>query len=265
MLDPFNQKKESILKEILETNEQNKDLSPKGTIDERCLPIISLINNHKDMVTLSSCSGRVSVFVEGIKEHDQIGAKGNEGKWVYVNHNPDIENWNTHFDYKQNFDSFPDSILTRFILYKFEPLILHVKCRNFEMATELYKTAMNCGFRESGINNNCVVAIRISIKLDIPIGYLDNEEIVLNVNDNYIRYITKLSIDRFNENFKKLEQLYQAIKKMELPIKEIKETKEERRVRKMQEGLARRENVRKQKEQMKLEKLQAESNTQQQS
>lgn len=254
MLDPFDQKKESILKEIAETNELNKDLSPKGTIDERCLPIISLINSHKDMVTLSSCSGRVSVFVEGIKDHDQIGAKGNEGRWIYVNHNPNIDDWNKQFEYKQNFDSFPESILTRFILYKFEPLILHVKCRDFQMATELYKTAMNCGFRESGINNNNVVAIRISIKLDIPIGYLDNQDIVLNINDNYIRYITKLSIDRFNENFKKLDQLYLAIEKIELPVKEVKETKEERRIRKMQEGIARREDVRKLKEQAKADK-----------
>ncbi|EGV65023.1 tRNA(Phe) wybutosine-synthesizing methylase [Yamadazyma tenuis] len=258
MLDPFEQKKRQILQDISGDKDSSKDLSPKGTIDEKCIPIIDLINSNKDMVTTSSCSGRVSVFIEGIKDHTKIGSKGNEGRWLYVNHSPDVHNWNANFEYEQDLDTFPDSPLTRFILYKFEPLILHVKCRDLASAQALYKTAMNCGFRESGINNNNVVAIRISIKLDVPIGYLREETPVLTVNENYLKFITKLSVDRFIENFKKLDQLYQAIEILNNTVEvaeEQKETKDQRRQRKIEEGMARRDGVRLAKEQKKLEKL----------
>lgn len=259
MLDPFDQKKESILKEIASTNGGNKDLSPKGSIDERCIPIMNLINSHNDMVTTSSCSGRVSVFIEGIKEKEKIGSKGNEGRWIYVNHDPNIEDWFMKEKFEYEMDQFPVSELTRYILYKFEPLILHVKCRDTLMANELYKTAMNCGFRESGIGNNNIVAIRISIKLDVPIGYYENETPILTVNKNYLKFLTKLSLDRFTENFKKLDQLYREVEALThrdlKASKAPKETKEERRQRKIQEGMAKQEEVRILKQQKKLEKL----------
>lgn len=239
MLDPFDQKKSVIMKEILTTNESNKDASPKGTIDEKCLPIINLINNNPDMVTTSSCSGRVSVFIEGIKATEKIGSKGNQGRWCYVNHDVNIEEWFMTIPHKFDLNGqYPTNKFTRYILYKFEPLILHVKCRNTQVANELYKTAMNCGFRESGIGSNNLVAIRISIKLDVPIGYLVNEEVYFNVNEEYLRFITRLSIDRFEENFKKMDQLYEAIEIFEITQVEV-ETKEQRRQRKIQQGLAR--------------------------
>lgn len=49
---------------------------------------------------------------------------------------------------------------------------MHVKCRNLPTASALYTAAMACGFRESGIGSNNLVGIRISLKLDAPLGYL---------------------------------------------------------------------------------------------
>mmetsp|Transcript_7427 Transcript_7427/g.9210 ORF Transcript_7427/g.9210 Transcript_7427/m.9210 type:complete len:276 (+) Transcript_7427:708-1535(+) len=267
MQDPFDQKKQSILAEIGTTDEATPDASPKGTIDEFCIPIINLINSNKDMVTTSSCSGRVSVFLEGVKNIDQddvkIGAKGNQGRWIFVTHDPkDLSDWFSSVDFKYITDisSYKStSVTTRYILYKFEPLILHVKCRDLEMANKLYSAAMSCGFRESGIGTNNIVGIRISIKLDVPIGFLNelNEELISFVSQDYLRVITKLSDDRFKENFKKLDALYNAVESLNtLQVSASKvETKEERKVRKMKEGLARREELRALKEQKKKEKL----------
>lgn len=271
MLDPFEQKKASILKEIEETTATTPDLSPKGTIDEICIPIINLINSHNDMVTTSSCSGRVSVFVEGIKDiHDindiKIGAKGNQGHWLFVTHDKGaLPNWYKQVALKYNTDEthkFATMLNknTRYILYKFEPLILHVKCRDLASANALYSAAMGCGFRESGIGSNNIVGIRISIKLDVPIGYLDAEQqLVSFVSEDYLEVLTKLSEDRFQENFKKLDSLYKAIERLsnkpEKPAVHV-ETKEERKERKMKEGMARREAVRAEKELKKLQKLQ---------
>lgn len=280
-MSDFEQKKQHILNEIELNSQDNPDASPKGTIDSLCIPLITLINGHKDMVTTSSCSGRLSVFLEGSKsikesensdvsgEQVKIGAKGDGGHWLFVSHEKDdIKNWwlneNMKFKYETSINDDKYDSKTRYVLFKYEPLILHVKCRDFTSASRLYSTAMGCGFRESGIGANNNVAIRISIKLDIPIGYMDkNGDILFTLDESYLKMITKLAHDRFLENERKLQVLYDRINKEVIQFiqkPEKAETKEERKVRKMREGLARRDDVRKIKEekkrikQMELEK-----------
>jgi len=266
MQDSFAQKKQSILKEISTNGPDNLDASPKGTIDEHCIPIINLINSHCDMVTTSSCSGRVSVYLEGTQS--KLVLKGNEGKWIFVTHDTsNLANWFKSIDFHYVHEYPTSSYESRSILYKFEALILHVKCRNQVTANKLYSVAMNCGFRESGIGSNYNVAIRTSIKLDVPIGYLgDNEVYQCFVTEEYLNYITNVSFDRFRENFKKLKLLHQAIEKniinveeqtasvgAEDSILEVSQGKgwesiEERRARMKQEGLKRKEELQKAKE-----------------
>lgn len=251
-MNAFDQKKSAILREISSNSSQSPDASPKGTIDELCLPIIEVINSHPDMVTTSLCSGRVSVFLEGIKTNFQIGAKGNEGRWLFVTHHPeDLPMWykKIEFEYRESQPSEMNET-QRYILFKFEPLILHVKCRDLESANLLYSTAMACGFRESGIGSNNIVGIRTAIKLDVPFGCLEGETLVSFVSEAYLEILTKLSLDRFTENFKKMDKLKEALVMMGLTKKNQAqiETKEERRLRKMNEGLARREAIKEEKE-----------------
>lgn len=267
-MSDFDQKKRYLLSEISVNSDLNPDASPKGTIDSLCIPLINLINSHKDMVTTSSCSGRLSVFLEGSKdlnlsedssrENVKIGAKGDGGHWLFVSHEKDeIKDWwkreYINFKYESNLQDQEYRPNTRYVLFKYEPLILHVKCRDFDSASRLYSTAMGCGFRESGIGANNNVAIRISIRLDIPIGFLkeNGTDIICTVDESYIRMVTKLAYDRFLENERKLDLLYERINKeiiQTIPKNEIKESKEERKQRKMREGLARRDDVRKLKE-----------------
>ncbi|SMN20371.1 similar to Saccharomyces cerevisiae YGL050W TYW3 tRNA methyltransferase required for synthesis of wybutosine [Maudiozyma saulgeensis] len=259
----FDQKKASILDEI---NSPQPDLSPKGSIDELCIPIMELINSHKDMVTTSSCSGRVSVFVEGTKHYNEeikVGGKGQGGRWLFVSHDEtNVVGWLDRLEQ----DSMAENIIVnignvedvskfdgshRYILYKYEPFILHVKCRDFDVASKLYNTAMDCGFRESGIGSNNLVAIRINIKLDVPIGYLDetSNQLILFVTEQYIKLLDNITLAKFNDNAKKINQLFNKIEHdiikdsgigstME---KKLTETKEERRQRKRREGLERQE------------------------
>lgn len=243
-MSPFDQKKDLILREIAGNSADTPDASPKGTIDELCLPLIATINANPDMVTTSLCSGRVSVFLEGVKEHVQIGAKGNEGRWLYVSHDPEFPTeWFSDIDFQRPDNMPPLSDRTRYILFKFEPLILHVKCRDSATARLLFSTAMSCGFRELGIGSNDVVGIRILIKLDIPIGFLHEDALILSVSEDYLRMVSKLSKDRFAENMRKMAQLEKAIGALEaIPERKV-ETKEERRERKIKEGMARRESV----------------------
>lgn len=251
--DPFIQKKKHILDSIASTNEGILDSSPKGSIDKACIPIIDLINSFDNMVTTSSCSGRVSVFVEGIKEADngkvKIGAKGNEGKWLFVTHEPEnLNDWFEKFQLK-NQDNLNVSDLTadtRYVLYKFEPLILHVKCRDLDAAKQLYSIAMACGFRESGIGSNNNVAIRCSIRLDAPIAIYDGDRDAFHklVSKEYLELLCKISQDRFTENFHKLNILYDSVSKATFVSQPgHEESKEERRERKIREGLLRQQQL----------------------
>ena len=113
---------------------------------------------------------RVSIFLEGVKQIilHQV-AKGHEGRWLFVTHEPkDLNNWYDSIDFNYDTSKFPENASARSILYKFEPLILHVKCRE-SMAQKLYVLAMNNGFRESGIGNNFNVAIRMILLISTTI------------------------------------------------------------------------------------------------
>lgn len=221
--NPFDQKKASILAEI---RSDKPDLSPKGDVDVLCYPIMDLINSHSDMVTTSSCSGRLSVFLEGDKKHNGVqksGGKGEGGRWLYVTHKCDeVTGWIDKIDresYTFVQDGFENAIKdpvssNRLVLYKYEPFILHVKCRDFAMASKLYNTAMGCGFRESGIGSNNLVAIRINIKLDVPVGYWDEKsnKVAFCVPADYITLIDSLTSSKFQENARKMQVLYDRIK-----------------------------------------------------
>ncbi|KAF9433166.1 hypothetical protein BGZ76_009805 [Entomortierella beljakovae] len=64
-MDGFSTRKKAIL---IALNSDTPDKSPKGYVDEPLLPLIVLINNHKDYVTTSSCSGRICTYLEGLDE-----------------------------------------------------------------------------------------------------------------------------------------------------------------------------------------------------
>lgn len=129
----FAQKKQQILSEISSTDESSPDASPKGTIDEAIIPLIDIINQSADFVTTSSCSGRVSVFLEGVKSPSKIGGKGLGGKWLYVTHDKRElreNNCNWWQDQVKNHKEKEEEVgievtddTTRYVIYKFEPMV----------------------------------------------------------------------------------------------------------------------------------------------
>ncbi|KAG5356153.1 tRNA wybutosine-synthesizing protein 3 [Yarrowia sp. B02] len=244
-MDSFAQKKAYILEQISLNSEDNPDDSPKGTIDEFLKPLIATINGLDDFVTTSSCSGRVSVFLEGekgVEENGKVTGKGG-GKWLFVSHDPkEIDGWEkTVFggDH-QMAEEWLGHVApqTSLILFKFEAMILHVQCRSFQAAQTLYSTAMGCGFRESGIGSNNNVAIRISLNIGCPIGY-GEEGLHLLVPTSYLKLLTQQSHTLFTENFRRMDMLHRAIEGMTVKEEAVEETKEQRAIRKREEGLRR--------------------------
>ncbi|TGO22393.1 hypothetical protein BPAE_0170g00260 [Botrytis paeoniae] len=107
----FISKKKLILSKLAVPTDEYDDLSPKGSVDEGIRKLIDEINSLEGCVTTSSCAGRVSVFLEGKKNSDDVvksqiqdetgldgipdvraektagfGGKGGGGKWLYVSH-----------------------------------------------------------------------------------------------------------------------------------------------------------------------------------
>lgn len=230
--DPFNQKKQHILQKL----EQQIDASPKGSLDEPIVDLIELINDHPDMVTTSSCSGRLSIFLEGSKFKPsretgdtssaanastlKVGGKGHGGTFVHIQHEapgpgheiPSLESvWQKMPDLTEIEVQHREH---RYVQYKYESLILHVLCRNSQIAHKLYTIAYNAGYRESGVNNHNLVAIRISLGLDAPVGIVDAEsgQVRALVDGGYWSVLGDLVCERFDENTRRKTILYAKMK-----------------------------------------------------
>ncbi|KAK9366328.1 tRNA wybutosine-synthesizing protein [Lipomyces kononenkoae] len=262
----FVAKKANILKEL---TSQERDLSPKGSPDVQILPLLELINSHPLLVTTSSCAGRVAIYAEGIRtgkstleenvengnaiadvQGGSIGGKGSGGYWIYVTHDEPIGEIGTGSWSDLLYNGIPlttgatvrndDSSSRRYVHFKFEPMILHVLCANSEIARQLMGIAIAAGFRESGYNGN-IVAVRCSLRIDAPVGYLSpsGESIVPLVDDNYLKTLMQMSIERYMENRRRTDRFFESLKKsfnLGDANKSV-ESKEERRIRKREEGL----------------------------
>lgn len=64
----------------IEANLQSNacDLSPKGSVDVKCLPVMAVLNTHTDYITTSSCSGRIALF-HSIGPQDAAPSGGYDG------------------------------------------------------------------------------------------------------------------------------------------------------------------------------------------
>lgn len=142
MAGRFRARKAAILKLLDAPDEAYHDLSPKGSIDEPIRFLIEEINRLEGLVTTSSCSGRMSVFLEGRKrglngeETDKASPAGPGGKgggtWLYISHDPapDLEDTSKSSFASQfglletNGDSDEVPALDcRYIHLKFEPMV----------------------------------------------------------------------------------------------------------------------------------------------
>lgn len=241
-MDPFEKTKADILADLGVV-----DYSPKGSVDHSIIPLINLVNSNKDLVTTSSCSGRVSVFVEGCKNGTvKVGGKGEGGHWLFTTHSAEdlVPGWRKGLDaYRTNEDIIIDDMNPkRYVLYKFEPFILHVKCRNHEAAKRLFSLALFCGFRESGIGSNENVAIRTSMRIDAPLGYLKGDRIHRFASDDYLAELDSLALELFAKNTERIQRLADHITGFTVPETKKVQSRQEKALQDRLKGLERQKN-----------------------
>lgn len=120
---------------------------------------VHALNQHRDYVTTSSCSGRVVLF-----ESPAHGRTA--GRWLLVEHRTvtaeelcaALDGASAHTEpaaepgaVEGGVDANRGARLGALITFKLEAPILHVQCRNLESAKRLLSAALRSGFRESGI------------------------------------------------------------------------------------------------------------------
>ena len=175
---------------------RKSDLSRKGSFDAPIAKFLTDLNAHPDYVSLSSCSGRIIIFVNS--DHLKKGCT-----WILVKHeavSEEDEAWSkikAHCGQHQG-------ILT----LKFEPFILHVQCRHLEAAKKLLTLASEVGFRNSGFTfgkqGKVVLAIRSTHGLQVP---LSDESGNLLVEEPYVDFLVKQANTKLAQNAAKIQKL----------------------------------------------------------
>jgi tRNA wybutosine-synthesizing protein 3 len=218
------------------------DKSPKGSVDAPVRGLVDLINLHPSFATLSSCSGRISLFdpnlqgetikfdlmdpvdivhdgqpaiVQGKGSTDTfIGSgKGGGGGWLLVSHKV-ISDPKTLIEL---LDSDPVKVSSamarggRLLAFKMEPMLLHVAAATLERGQQLLQVALRAGFRESGLvvtPNRVSVAIRsYSLSLSVPLSRRGS----LRPPDSYLTKLVEEANRRLAANLSRIEALQREI------------------------------------------------------
>ncbi|GKV16010.1 hypothetical protein SLEP1_g26722 [Rubroshorea leprosula] len=195
------------------------DKSPKGTLDTPIIPLLDALNHHPSYFTTSSCSGRISILSQpkpgAASNPNKKKARG--GSWVFITHefaDPDSV-------ISLLFPSSLESVHTEpgplsctqvnDLVFRFEPLIIAVECRDVKSAQNLVSLAIGCGYRESGITNagkRVIVGIRCSIRLEVPLG--DTQKIM--VSEDYVRFLVGIANEKMEANRRRTEGFLTALK-----------------------------------------------------
>ncbi|KAJ1969943.1 hypothetical protein IWQ62_000284 [Dispira parvispora] len=160
------------------------------------------------------------------------------------------------------------------VSFKFEPLIIHVQSRTLTAAQRLLTLVRGCGLQNSGLTISAkryIVAIRSALRLDVPIALVfpptlssaSPSPVQMLVDEHYLRLLLTLGNQKFTENLDVTTRIQSTLHSAlytengspclstdgnypeqlqgddKQSIPQRIETKEERRQRKREEGLAR--------------------------
>ncbi|KAI1391916.1 methyltransferase TYW3-domain-containing protein [Hypoxylon trugodes] len=211
-----------------------------------------------------------------------VGGKGGGGNWLFVSHDPvplegvdgaerDLEGLlglkggDREERGITRGDAVGDVTAMRLVHFKFEPMILHVLTASPEHAQLLLRCGLQAGFRESGAvsltaaageqHATPIVAIRsMGLSFESLIGYQsgdDDSSLQCTVSPTYLRTLIGIANKRFIENAKRIARFEAALAEATGPSNTNGEEWEDaqvRRERKRAEGLKRREELQKQRQ-----------------
>ncbi|XP_062088464.1 tRNA wybutosine-synthesizing protein 2/3/4 [Humulus lupulus] len=202
----FERRKAATIESLKSTE---TDKSPKGTLDIPIVPLINTINAHPSYFTTSSCSGRISILSQPPPSTTKLKKKAFGGSWLFITHEPaDPDSVLNLLFRSESTPSDPPSDL----VFRFEPLILAIECKDLSSAQFLVSLAIASGFRESGITSaskRVIIAIRCSIRLELPLGNTQK----LMVSPNYVQYLVGIANEKMEANRKRAEGFLLTLRK----------------------------------------------------
>ena len=171
------------------------DKSSIGSWDKPIQKLCDKINKSENYYTLSSCSGR-HVLIKNVekKTHDLF---------LFRTHNKISFN-----ELKKELNNSLES--KEGVIYKQEPVILHVCCKTLEDSEKLLNKSRICGWKNSGImslQGRIVLELRSTEHLALPI--IEDGRIL--VDDNFLKILVKEGNKRLLRTWEKIKKLQEAI------------------------------------------------------
>lgn len=165
------------------------DKSNIGDWDKRIAGLCEKINKSKDYFTLSSCSGRIVLLKNVVEKKHGLFAFRTHEKLKLSELKKELNKCKANIVFKQ------------------EPFILHVACRDMKSAHKLLLNAQKAGCKHSGIiaiaDSRVVVEIIGSESLSLPI--MAKSKIL--VNDGFLKVLVDESNNRLARTWQKINKL----------------------------------------------------------
>ncbi|KAM8930145.1 tRNA wybutosine-synthesizing protein 3 homolog [Pelodytes ibericus] len=175
-----------------------EDVSKKGSVDQHIADTVRVINLRDYYFTTSSCSGRIILLEEN---SDVSVAQKQNCSWLFVTHEI----------------CSPEQVLAALqksvgnAVLKFEPLVLHIQCRQLEDAQLLHKVAIDSGFRNSGITvgkkGKMIMAVRSTHCLEVPLSHGGK----CLVSSEYVAYVVETANQKMEENFRRISRFHSSL------------------------------------------------------
>ncbi|OQV14005.1 putative tRNA wybutosine-synthesizing protein 3-like protein [Hypsibius exemplaris] len=165
----FDLEKVAAVHDLCSSSAENPDSSKKGTFDAEIRDLLEVLNRIPHFVSTSSCSGRVILF-------SQEGSGKGACRWHFVRHQNDFTE-DSLVDCLRDFAEPAKLAENVDAVLKFEPFILHVRCRTLADAQILHALSVQAGFRNSGITIRrkgkegfaIHVAVRCTLHFEMPV------------------------------------------------------------------------------------------------
>ena len=187
----FLEHKKNALKKLNKAKNEN-------LVDKDIIPILDIINDLDDYYTSSSCYGRIVLL-----EIPEIGDKKNAvflGKW----HRKITSDEILKAANKAN---------KGLLWILAQSPIIHLGAKTNNAADKILKTAISCGFKNSGlksIDRNIIVEILSTERLDSPVG----KDGILFFEGEYLELLVEISNDIINKSISKLKKLKMGLGKL---------------------------------------------------
>jgi tRNA wybutosine-synthesizing protein 3 len=169
----------------------------ENNVDSGILPVLNIINEQKNYYTSSSCFGRTVLL-----EIPNIGDKKN-AKF--------LGKWHRTVEVKEFLEASKNAKTGQLWLLSQSPII-HVVSKTDKEADKLLKTAIVCGFKNSGLKSlgkKIVVEVCSTERLDAPVGNNGN----LFCNKDHIELLVNISNEIMKKSTTKIQKLEVKLRK----------------------------------------------------